>query len=65
MNDERFKKFFENLMKVYNLWVTGDGTYIVNGYGTHSIMFDGGWMRLAYEQDLMELEACGQQQPQQ
>ena len=26
----------------YNLWVTGDGTYIVNGYGTHSIMYDGG-----------------------
>ena len=25
-----------------NLWVSGDGTYIVNGYGTHSIMYDGG-----------------------
>ena len=27
---------------LYNLWVTGDGTYIVNGFGTHSIMYDGG-----------------------
>ena len=35
---------------VYNLWVTGDGTYNVNGYGTHSIMFDGGFMRNAYDQ---------------
>jgi hypothetical protein len=33
--------------EVYNLWVTGDGTYTVNGYGTHSIMFDGGFMRNA------------------
>jgi hypothetical protein len=29
---------------VYNLWVTGDGTYIVNGYGTTSIIGDGGSM---------------------
>jgi hypothetical protein len=29
---------------VYNLWVDGDGTYIVNGYGTTSIMGDGGWL---------------------
>ena len=35
---------------VYNLWVTGDGTYNVNGYGTHSIIFDGGFMRNAYDQ---------------
>ena len=39
---------------LYNLWVTGDGTYIANGYGTHSIMFDGGWLRHSYEQGLLE-----------
>jgi len=38
---------------VYNLWVTGDGTYNVNGYGTHSIMFDGGFMRNAYDQKII------------
>ena len=38
---------------LYNLWLTGDGTYIVNGYGTHSIMFDGGWLRNSYEQGLL------------
>jgi len=38
---------------VYNLWVTGDGSYIVNGYGTHSIMFDGGFMRNAHDQGLL------------
>jgi hypothetical protein len=26
---------------VYNLWLTGDGTYIANGYNTTSIMFSG------------------------
>lgn len=34
---------------VYNLWVDGDGTYIVNGYGTTSILMDGGLLRIAYE----------------
>ncbi len=34
---------------VYNLWVDGDGTYIVNGYGTTSIVGDGGVLRLNYE----------------
>ncbi len=29
---------------VYNLWVDGDGTYIVNGCGTTSIIFDGGML---------------------
>ena len=38
---------------VYNLWVTGDGSYIVNGYGTHSIMFDGGFMKNAHDQGLL------------
>ena len=40
--------------EVYNLWVTGDGSYIVNGYGTHSIMFDGGFMKNAHDQGLLE-----------
>ena len=34
---------------VYNLWVDGDGTYIVNDYGTTSIIGDGGLLRLAAE----------------
>lgn len=34
---------------VYNLWVDGDGTYIVNGYGTTSILMDGGLLRIAHE----------------
>ena len=34
---------------VYNLWTDGDGTYTVNGYGTTSIIDDGGLIRLAYE----------------
>ena len=38
---------------LYNLWVTGDGSYIVNDYGTHSIMFDGGFMRNAHDQGLL------------
>lgn len=34
---------------VYNLWLDGDGTYVVNGYGTTSIMMDGGLLRIAHE----------------
>lgn len=34
---------------VYNLWVDGDHTYVVNGYGTTSIIDDGAFMRQAYE----------------
>jgi hypothetical protein len=44
---------------VYNLWVTGDGTYQVNGFGTHSIAGSGGLLRrlhdtgdISYEQVL-------------
>jgi len=37
---------------VYNLWTTGDGTFIVNGYGTTTIMRDGGWGRLLVEQGI-------------
>jgi len=30
---------------VYNLWLDGDGTYIINGFGTTSIIGDGGiWL---------------------
>ena len=39
--------------EIYNLWVTGDGSYIVNGYGPHSIMFDGGFMKNAHDQGLL------------
>lgn len=35
--------------KVYNLWLSGDATYIVNGYGTTSILGDGRALRMAYE----------------
>jgi hypothetical protein len=45
---------------VYNLWTTGDGTYTVNGYGTTSILGDGGLLRLMVEQDLMSAERVAQ-----
>ena len=38
---------------VYNLWVDGDHTYIVNGYGTHSIMDDGGFLAKAHSMSLL------------
>ncbi len=41
------------LRKLYNLWIDGDGTYIVNRIGTHSGLYDGGWMRQSWEQGLM------------
>ena len=34
---------------VYNLWVDGDYTYVVNGYGTPSIIDDGDFLRQAAE----------------
>jgi hypothetical protein len=34
---------------VYNLWLNGDGTYTVNGFGTTSIIGDGGILRLLIE----------------
>jgi hypothetical protein len=39
--------------EVYNLWTDGDHTYIVNGYGTTSIIDDGGLLRLGVEQQLI------------
>lgn len=42
---------------VYNLWLEGgDGTYFVNGYLTHSILYDGGFMRNAWEQGCLTHE---------
>jgi hypothetical protein len=41
---------------VYNLWIDGDGTYIVNGFGTTSIIGDGGLLRLCFEQGLITYE---------
>jgi hypothetical protein len=41
---------------VYNLWVTGDNTYIVNGFGTTSIVGDGGWMTEMFEQNKLKSE---------
>ena len=35
---------------VYNLWLDGDHTYTVNGYGTHSIIGDGAALRASVEQ---------------
>ena len=38
---------------VYNLWVTGDSTYWVNGFVTHSLIGDGGFIRKAIQRDLI------------
>jgi hypothetical protein len=42
--------------KVYNLWVDGDGTYTVNGFGTTSIIGDGGLLRLGIEQGIITMQ---------
>jgi len=36
---------------VYNLWTDGDGTYTVNGYGTTSIIGEGGVLRLVSDRN--------------
>lgn len=41
---------------MYNLWVDGDGTYIVNGYGTTSIIGDGGALGLGIEYNAINRE---------
>jgi hypothetical protein len=41
---------------VYSLWVTGDGTFRVNGYGTHSIFGDGGGLLDAYRRGRLTKE---------
>lgn len=38
---------------VWNLWVDGDHTYQVNGFGTNSLVDDGGWLRISVEQGYM------------
>lgn len=38
---------------VYNLWVDGDNTYIVNGFGTTSGVGDGGFIRHIVEDGLL------------
>lgn len=38
---------------VYNLWTDGDHTFTVNGYGTTSMIGDGGVLRLLVEQKLI------------
>jgi hypothetical protein len=43
---------------VYNLWTDGDGTYTVNGYGTTSIIGDGGVLRLSVERNMIEPEVA-------
>ena len=45
---------------VYNLWTTGDGTYTVNGYGTSSMVGDGGMLRLLVEQGHITSERVSQ-----
>lgn len=42
--------------KVYNLWVDGDGTYIVNNFATTSIIYDGGMLTKLYEKALLSKE---------
>lgn len=46
--------------KVYNLWVDGDGTYIVNGYGTTSIIYDGGMLSDFLEKDYFDADVIRQ-----
>jgi len=41
---------------VYNLWLDGDHTYIVNGFGTTSIIDDGGMLRKGVEQGVLTHE---------
>lgn len=41
---------------VYNLWVDGDGTYIVNDYGTTSIIGDGGALAQLIENDYIDAQ---------
>ena len=38
---------------VYNLWLDGDGTYIVNGFGTNSIIGDGGILLRALQDNIV------------
>jgi hypothetical protein len=42
--------------EVYNLWVGGDHTFVVNGYGTTSIVDDGGWMSRMFEKNILKYD---------
>jgi len=42
--------------KVYNLWVDGDNTYTVNGFGTTSGIGDGGFIRHIVEDGLLSYD---------
>jgi hypothetical protein len=44
---EEFDTEPTNNQVVWNLWVDGDHTYQVNGFGTNSLVDDGGWLRVA------------------
>lgn len=45
---------------VYNLWLTGDGTYTVNGYKTTSIMFTGDFLARSFSKNwLTQQEVVG------
>lgn len=50
---ENVTKGFGKKGTVYNLWVDGDGTYTVNGYGTTSIVGDGGVLSIAVERGIL------------
>ena len=41
---------------VYNLWLTGDGTYIANGYKTTSIMFSGNFLSYSFNKGWLSQE---------
>ena len=41
---------------VYNLWVDGDHTFTVNGYGTTSIINDGAFLRMSAEDGFITFE---------
>ncbi len=43
-----------NKVVVYNLWVDGDHTFKVNGYGTSSLIGDGGVVRHGLEQGIID-----------
>ena len=45
---------------VYNLWVDGDGTYQVNGYGTTSIIGEGGVLRKVTEREMITSERASE-----
>jgi hypothetical protein len=42
---------------MYNLWIDGDGTYTVNGYGTTSIIGEGGILKLSHRHGFIEQES--------